>query len=105
MADRPVNLLRRVAQFEESLRAAWDLDRPGLPRHLIPYRKAWADTLAGPLSPSSQAELRRFLSTPDPLLVSDYHPLPRARRDLAAALSLLPPEQDIVLVLELLPVP
>jgi len=97
------DLLDRIGRFEEALRSAWDVDRPGLPRHLKGYRAAWLRTLAAPLAPGSRGDLRDALQADHPLLVSDYHPLPRARRDLAAALDLLPPERPVVLVLELLP--
>lgn len=97
------DLLQRVQRFEETLRDAWDVDGMPLPRHLHSYREDWERTLAGPLAPASESELRRALAGDGPVLVADYHPLPRARRDLAATLSLLPPEQPLLLLLELLP--
>ena len=104
MSSRPhQDLLKRVACFEEALRSAWDVDRPGLPRHLQSYRADWLQTLAAPVQPASRDALRRALRGDRPVLVSDYHPLPRARRDLAATLELLPDDQDLALALELLP--
>ena len=96
-------LRRRVATFEQDLRAAWSVGMPAIPAHLKDYRQHWLDHLQGELLGATEEELARAMRRASCLLVSDYHPSPRSRTGLAELIDLLPSEEALVLVHEFLP--
>ncbi len=92
-----------MARFERRLRQAWSLEADEVPAHLQSYAEAWERMWQQPLRQSTMASLQRGLRQAKTILVSDFHPLPRSRSGLALQLEALPPGQEVVLILELLP--
>jgi len=89
--------------LEQRLRRDWSKEAPPLSEELRLYRQDWLSTLSGPTRPASTGELSEALSTGDPLLVGDYHPLRRARSGLRNLVEELPRDRPPGLLLELLP--
>jgi len=92
-----------LAQFESSLRQAWEPELPAVPAHLQPYHEAWLQTFRGKSSECTSEEFLRAIHTAPLLLVSDYHACERSRQGLATLLASLPQDRPLHLVLELLP--
>ncbi|MFQ5748602.1 MAG: hypothetical protein ACE5H3_03990 [Planctomycetota bacterium] len=103
MASSGAPLPRALEDLARSLEREWSADSPPIPPALREYRKEWLDTMLQPVREISLEETALRLGRGRPVVVGDFHPSGRARRNLGSLLAGLRGTGRLGLILELLP--
>jgi len=103
MASVGTSLPRALEDLARSLEREWSTDSPPIPPALRKYRKDWLETMRRPVREITLEETALRLGRGRPVLVGDFHPSERARRNLGSLLAGLRGTGRLGLILELLP--